>query len=185
MKRLLVGMLLASLPLFAWAQQDSILDQPPRDDQITASPLPPLDRDMRPDDPNAPEPEPDMVPNPLPAPNGSKSPMKPKAEAGRPQRGGWIQMGSAVLQTLDKVNVRGDTLTVKVGETARYGSLEIAVRGCFVRTPERPADATGFLVIHDARGDGTGFSGWMVKSAPYMSMLAHPIYDVRVVGCAP
>ena len=93
-------------------------------------------------------------------------------------------MGTATLQALDKVNARGDTLVVKVGDTARFGSLNIAVRGCFVRTPDRPADATAFLVIRDQHADSPAFSGWMVRSAPYMSMLAHPMYDVRVAGCS-
>jgi hypothetical protein len=63
--------------------------------------------------------------------------------------------------------------------------LDIAVRGCFVRAPDRPADATAFLVIRDHRVDAPSFTGWMVRSAPSMSMLAHPIYDVRISGCAP
>jgi hypothetical protein len=94
-------------------------------------------------------------------------------------------MGTATLQALDKVNARGETMTVKVGDDGHFGSLDIAVRGCFVRTPDRPTDATAFLVIRDQRADSPAFTGWMVRSAPYMSMLAHPIYDIRITGCAP
>ena len=28
-----------------------------------------------------------------------------------------------------------------------------------------------------------GFRGWMLANNPSLSMLQHPIYDVRVVGC--
>ncbi len=94
-------------------------------------------------------------------------------------------MGTATLQALDKINARGETLVVKVGDTGQFGSLNIAVRGCFVRSPDRPNDATALLVIRDQRSDAPAFTGWMVRSAPYMSMLAHPIYDVRVAGCSP
>ena len=94
-------------------------------------------------------------------------------------------MGTATLQALDKVNAHHDTLTVKVGESGHFGSLDIAVRGCFVRPPDLPADATAFLVIRDQHAGAPAFSGWMVRSAPYMSMLANAIYDVRVSGCAP
>ena len=106
-------------------------------------------------------------------------------QQGQPQRGGWVKMGAATLQALDKVNARGDTLVVKVGDTGHFGSLAIAVRGCFVRAADQPTDATAFLVIRDQRADAPSFTGWMVRSAPYMSMLAHPIYDVRVAGCTP
>ena len=94
-------------------------------------------------------------------------------------------MGTATLQALDKVNAIQKTLVVKVGDTGHFDSLDIAVRGCFVRASDVPADATAYLVIHDERPDAPGFSGWMVRSAPYMSMLAHPIYDIRVAGCTP
>lgn len=185
------GMLLVSLPLSALAQQGAVLrenvpDEPavmvaPPDDTVTAAPLPPPDQDMKPDDT-----EPAMVPNPLDEPNASPGASARQAQPqGQPQRGGWVQMGTATLQALDKVNARGDLLVLKVGDSGHFGSLIISVRGCFVRTPDRPSDATAFLVIRDQHPDAPGFSGWMVRSAPYLSMLAHPIYDVRVAGCSP
>ena len=155
----------------------------PSDGTVTSAPLPPPDPNV-PDD--RPEPPADMVPNPL-GDAGPKSPPKTasKGPAGQPRRGTWVQMNSATLQALDKINARVETITVKSGETGHFGSLDISVRGCFVRPLDQPADATAFLVIRDQRADAPGFSGWMVKSLPSMSMMAHPIYDVRVAGCAP
>ena len=160
---------------------------PAPDDTVTTAPLPPPDDRAAPDDTRQ-----LMVPNPLEDPNTVRVPgagkggQQPKGQAqGQPQRGGWVAMGTATLQALDKVNAHYDTLTVKVGQTGHFGSLDIAVRGCFVRSSDQPADATAFLVIRDQRADGPAFSGWMVRSAPSMSMLAHAIYDVRVTGCAP
>jgi hypothetical protein len=184
-------LLLASLPFCVLAQQGDVLrenvpDQPaemvpPPDDTVTSAPLPPPDPDAKPDDI-----EPAMVPNPLDAPNASPAASGKQAQPqGQPQRGGWVQMGTATLQTLDKVNARGDLLVLKVGDSGHFGSLIISVRGCFVRTADRPADATAYLVIRDQHPDAPGFTGWMVRSAPYLSMLAHPIYDVRVAGCSP
>jgi len=154
--------------------------QVPPDNSVTATPLPPLS-------PDSAEPSQDMVPNPLdnpttPSPPGTGKPTQAK---GQPVRGGWVQMGSATLQMLDKVNAIQKTLVVKVGDTGHFDSLDVAVRGCFVRPPDVPADATAFLVVRDQRGDAPSFTGWMVRSAPYMSMLAHPIYDIRVNGCSP
>ncbi len=196
MRRLLVGMLLASLPLAGWGQQGPVLretpppDQPgvinpPPDDSVTAAPLAPPDQSMAPDD-SASLPQ-QMVPNPLDDQNVVPVPGagKPAPSRGQAQRGGWTQMGTATLQALDKVNARGDTLVVKVGDVGHFGSLDIAVRGCFARPPDVPADATAYLVIRDQHADTPAFSGWMVRSAPYMSMLANPIYDVRVTSCTP
>ncbi len=192
------GLLLVSLPLAAPAQQGSVLreSRPPDaritvepllpDDSVVAVPLPPPDQQDDTSDPSQ-----VLVPNPLQNPNdvpslpplpGTRKLAQPE---GQPQPGGWVQMGTATLQALDKVNARGETLAVKVGGAGNFGSLNIAVRGCFVRTPDRPTDATAFLVIRDQRTDGPSFTGWMVRSAPYMSMLAHPLYDVRVAGCTP
>ena len=95
----------------------------------------------------------------------------------------WLPKDTALLQALDKVNARSQLLTVKVGQSANFGSLTIAVKACDVRPPDMPADATAFLTITDTNPKAPGFSGWMLKATPSVSMLAHPIYDVRVVGC--
>ncbi len=215
MRRLWVGMLLASLPLALPAQtlvqrpwkrdsfapaprppeqqntpddqtapmapDDQSLPQTP-DNSVTATPLPPPDQSDAPTDPSSQQ----MVPNPLDNPDTLPAPANGQGQPqGQPVRGGWVQMGTATLQALDKVNAIGRTLVVRVGDTGHFGSLDIAVRGCFVRPSDRPADATAFLVIRDQRADTPAFSGWMIRSAPYMSMMAHPIYDVRVSSCSP
>lgn len=100
-----------------------------------------------------------------------------------PVANSWIPKTTAMLQALDKVNARAAVLTVKVGESGMFGSLSIAVRACAVRPPDVPADATAYLTITDKTPDAPGFAGWMLRSAPSVSMLAHPIYDVRVIGC--
>jgi hypothetical protein len=157
-------------------------DQAPLDNSVTATPLPPpLPPEEQPDNPV------EVVPNPLDTANAPPVPGtdKPAQPQGQAVPGGWVKMGSATLQALDKVNAVEKTLVVKVGDTGKFASLDIAVRGCFVRPTDKPADATAFLVIRDQRTDAPSFNGWMVRSAPYMSMMAHPLYDVRIAGCSP
>jgi hypothetical protein len=162
--------------------QNNPADQAPLDNSVTATPLPP---------PPPPEEQPDnpveVVPNPLDTANAPPVPGTDKQAQpqGQSVPGGWLKMGSATLQALDKVNAVEKTLVVKVGDTGRFASLDIAVRGCFVRPTDKPADATAFLVIRDQRADSPSFNGWMIRSAPYMSMMAHPLYDVRIAGCSP
>jgi hypothetical protein len=198
MRPLWAGMLFASLPLALLAQNldrrplnyDSLSPRhaPPDNPAMESNPDQPI-APPQPDDPN--DTTQDMMPNPPDEPNdqptqATSRPSQPQTPPqGQPARGAWVQMGTATLQALDKVNAVSTTLVVKVGDTGHFGSLDIAVRGCFVRSPDQPADATAFLVIHDRRGDAPSFSGWMVRSAPSLSMMAHPIYDVRVAGCVP
>jgi len=112
-------------------------------------------------------------------------PGQPPAAA-RPAPGPtWLPRGEAVLQALDKVNARSQTLDVRVGASAHFGSLTIAVRSCVVRPPDQPADAAAFLDVTDATPGSPTFHGWMFESDPAVSMLQHPIYDVRVRGCRP
>jgi hypothetical protein len=95
----------------------------------------------------------------------------------------WLPRSVAELQALDKVNARSATLQVKVGTSAQYGSLTIAVQSCVIRPPDQPQDAAAFVIITDSHESEPGFRGWIVASAPAVSMLEHPIYDVRVTGC--
>jgi hypothetical protein len=87
------------------------------------------------------------------------------------------------LQVLDKVNAQNAVLTVKVGQSAQFGSLTIQVAACQIRPPDQPQDATAYLTITDSHTDAPGFRGWLLANHPSVSMLQHPIYDVRVVGC--
>jgi len=95
----------------------------------------------------------------------------------------WQPGKDAELQVLDKVDAQATTLMVKVGSSVQYRSLTIAVRACDASTKDEHEDATAFLDITDSHPDEPGFHGWMLKSDPSVSMLQHPIYDVRVLGC--
>jgi hypothetical protein len=112
------------------------------------------------------------------------APSVPAVPAG-PAAPAWVPRGGAELQALDKVNARSRRLTLRDGQSAQYGSLTITVQACDVRPPDQPADAAAFLVVTDQHQGGPGFEGWMVRSDPAASMLEHPIYDVRVLGCTP
>ena len=96
----------------------------------------------------------------------------------------WLPQAAADLRALDKVTARTAAVTGKLGDTIRFGSLSVIVRQCIVRPPDRAQDAAAWIEITDANG-GPGFRGWMLASAPSLSMLEHPVYDIRVAGCRP
>jgi hypothetical protein len=113
------------------------------------------------------------------ADQGKTPPVAPPAAT----RASWLPQGTAELQVLDKVNAQNALLSVKVGQEAQFGSLSIQVQACDIRPPDQPQDAAAFLTIVDSHPDAPGFRGWMLANDPSLSMLQHPIYDVRVVGC--
>ena len=113
---------------------------------------------------------------PQPAP-----PPPAAAPAAPPQT--WLPQSTAMLQVLDKVNAQNAVLSVRVGQSAQFGSLTIQVQACAIRPPDQPQDSTALLTITDSHADAPGFRGWILANHPSVSMLQHPIYDVRVVGC--
>jgi hypothetical protein len=159
---------------------------------IQATPLPPLQEQSRPG--NVPSP-PTLPANPaqvdpkgqgLPgsAPSGqAQAPAAaPPTSVERPNI--WVPAAVAKVQALDKVNAQTSDLTIKVGQSTTFGSLTITVKSCMIRPPDQPADAAAYLDVTDSHPDSPGFDGWMLQDEPSVSMMQHPIYDLRVTGCA-
>ena len=48
---------------------------------------------------------------------------------------------------------------------------------------DQPADAAAYLTVTDSHPDSPGFDGWMLEQEPSVSMMQHPVYDLRVTGC--
>jgi hypothetical protein len=93
---------------------------------------------------------------------------------------------SALLQGLDKITGRVSKLTVPVGSSIRFGTLDVTVRACRKAEPVEPPESAAFLEVTDNKANGTRvalFSGWMFASSPGLSALEHPTYDVWVLSC--
>lgn len=102
-----------------------------------------------------------------------------------PIAGDWQNRTSVELRGLDKVTARSATVTGKVGDTMRFGTLSILVRGCVARPPDQPADAAAYLEITDRGATAPMFRGWMLASSPATAILEHPVYDIRIAACRP
>lgn len=110
------------------------------------------------------------------APNAAQAAPAPPPDT-------WLARPVADLQALDKIGARVTPLTVKTGQSVTFGSLTITVRNCLVRPPDQAADAAVYLDITDANAAAPQFHGWMIVSAPSVSLLEHPVYDIRPLGC--
>ena len=98
----------------------------------------------------------------------------------------WVPMRSARLQALDKVTARITILEARVGGSVGFGTLTINLRACQGRSPDEVPDAAAWMEITDSRarpGSPPAFRGWMFANAPGVSMLEHPVYDIRVLEC--
>ncbi len=98
----------------------------------------------------------------------------------------WVPMRAVRLQALDKVTARITILEARVGDSATFGTLTIALRACSGRGPDDVPDAAAWMQITDSRaapGSPPAFRGWMFANAPGVSMLEHPVYDIRVLEC--
>jgi hypothetical protein len=92
----------------------------------------------------------------------------------------------AVLQGLDKVTARVTTLRAPVGQTVRFGTLQIKAAVCEKRPPEETPESAAFLdVVEQRAGQAPAdvFRGWMFASSPGLSPMQHPVYDLWVVDC--
>ncbi|HUZ65883.1 MAG TPA: DUF2155 domain-containing protein [Acetobacteraceae bacterium] len=124
------------------------------------------------------------APPPVPAPPSPLVPSTPPPATPAPAPV-WLPKTVARLRVLNKVDGMARSLAVPAGQSATVGSLKILVRACVVRPPDAPADAAAYL--HVTRTSGTAaspvFHGWMLATAPSVSMMQDPVYDIAVVGC--
>ncbi len=92
----------------------------------------------------------------------------------------------AVLQGLDKTTARVSTFEVPVGQSVRFGSLEIYARICDKRPPEEAPESAAFLDISELRQGQPAaqvYRGWMFASSPALAAMEHAVYDIWVIDC--
>lgn len=133
----------------------------------------------------APRPSAGVQPSAPPQSSGpaqSSSPAQPSTPAA-PAPTPWLARPVVELVGLDKVSARTTQLSGPVGQPLAFGTLTVLPRACMVRPPDTTQDAAAFLEIADSRLDTPPFRAWMLLSEPAVSILQHPVYDIRLVGC--
>lgn len=106
--------------------------------------------------------------------------------AAMPAAADEIVMDTAVLQGLDKVTARVQTIEAPVDQPVHFGTLEIVVRTCRERPPEETPESAAFLDIWEVKqgqAPTSRFRGWMFASSPALSAMEHPVYDIWVLDC--
>jgi hypothetical protein len=98
-----------------------------------------------------------------------------------------IDNGRAVFSGLDKITGRTFSFDAAIGETVRFGALEVTPRACYTRPPTEATNTDAFVEVDEVTLKGEIkriFTGWMFASSPGLHAVEHPIYDVWLTSCA-
>ena len=97
----------------------------------------------------------------------------------------WIEGNKLVIQGLDKITARIKTFEVDVGQTHRFGVLDIFVKRCVFSKPIFKPESLAFIKIKDNsdRLSEVKFRGWMFASSPALNALENSVYDVSILVC--
>ena len=89
----------------------------------------------------------------------------------------------AKLRILDKLTGEVQDVTLGRGQSIVMGRLTVQLDSCRSPADNTVAEADAHLTIMDAASAEPAFAGWMLATAPALSALDHPRYDVWVLRC--
>ena len=95
----------------------------------------------------------------------------------------FTESDGAQLRFLDKLTSATGDVELSLGQSAKFGRLIVQLNHCRYLTANPSADSQAHLTIVDETTGAVNFSGWMLASAPALSALDHPRYDVWVLTC--
>lgn len=97
----------------------------------------------------------------------------------------WIEGNKVIIQGLDKITARIETFEIFVGQSYKFGVLDIFVKRCVFSKPIDKPESLVFLKINDNsdRLSGVKFRGWMFASSPALSALQDSVYDISILAC--
>ena len=88
-----------------------------------------------------------------------------------------------VLRALDKISGHTTDIDLRTGQTTRIGQLDIVMNDCRYPVGNPAGNAYAELNISEEGERIPLFQGWMIASAPALSALEHPRYDVWIMRC--
>ncbi len=89
-----------------------------------------------------------------------------------------------LLRGLDRVDGGRADFELLNGESAEFGRIRVTMKECRYPTDNPSGDAYAHVTVFDQTLDKDVFDGWMIASAPALSALDHPRYDVWPLRCA-
>ena len=92
------------------------------------------------------------------------------------------------LLGLDKITAKTIPIKIKLGETVKFGLLEIKALKCGISNSlENKNDSVAYIQVKDISENQNEkvfiFNGWTFSSNPSLTPIDHAIYDIWLVGC--
>jgi len=96
-------------------------------------------------------------------------------------------LSNAQFIGLDKITAKTSEIIVNLGETKKFGPLEIKVLKCGKINSENKQDNVAYLQVKDSTENDNEkvfiFNGWTFSSDPTLAPFDHAIYDLQLVNC--
>lgn len=91
------------------------------------------------------------------------------------------------IVALDKITAKTSNISISIGETKKFGLLEIKALKCgVVKSLNEPGQAA-YIQVRDISDNQNNqifvFNGWTFSSSPTLRPLDHPVYDLWLTGC--
>ena len=94
---------------------------------------------------------------------------------------------SAKFIGLDKITAKTSDITINLGETKKFGPLEIKVLKCGKIKTENKINSVAYLQVKDILQNDNEkvfiFNGWTFSADPTLTPFDHAIYDLQLVEC--
>ncbi len=88
---------------------------------------------------------------------------------------------------LDKITAKTSKINIKIGETKKFGMLEIKAIKCGKTQSDNEVGEAAYLQVVDLSDTQNEkvfvFNGWTFSSSPSLRPVEHPVYDLWLIGC--
>ena len=96
-------------------------------------------------------------------------------------------LSSVKLIGLDKITAKTSEIEINLGETKKFGPLEIKVLQCGKINSDNLENNVAYLQVKDLSVNQNEkvfiFNGWTFSSDPTIAPFDHAIYDLQLVNC--
>ena len=95
-----------------------------------------------------------------------------------------VEAGSGVvLRAVDRLTGQRRDIEMPGRSVATFERMEVEHAECRFPAGNPSGDAYALLQVRDTGDESVLFRGWMIASAPALSALDHPRYDIWVLRC--
>ncbi len=88
---------------------------------------------------------------------------------------------------LDKITAKTKKIKIKIGETAKFGLLEIKALQCGISQSKHQAGSVAYIQVRDITESENEkvfiFNGWTFSKNPALTPIDHAVYDVWLESC--